>query len=145
MGGMASRSPLAHRRRFGCHISSASDRTCPSCLRALAVVTWNSAVTRVGGPPGRDGPVCTIGMHMKPRSAEDVEGPWTDPQFDSGLIARCRKYWSSPVSEIPNAILATYLRQEIALELMIERARGYPWRGVHEKRGIRLVDTRRSV
>lgn len=84
-------------------------------------------------------------MHMKPRSAEDVEGPWTDPQFDSGLIARCRKYWSSPVSEIPNAILATYLRQEIALELMIERARGYPWRGVHEKRGIRLVDTRRSV
>jgi len=53
----------------------------------------------------------------------DVEGPWVDPDFASGLIARCREYWSVPVSDLPNGILATYLRQRIALSLTIPEAR----------------------
>jgi hypothetical protein len=57
-----------------------------------------------------------------PQSVEDVEGPWTDPNFESGLIQRCRRYWSTPISDLPNEALATYLRQGIALALLIPEA-----------------------
>ncbi len=60
---------------------------------------------------------------MKSKSVADVEGPWVDPDFDSGLIARCKEYWSVPVVELPNEALATYLRQRIALQLIIPEAR----------------------
>ena len=59
---------------------------------------------------------------MNSRCVADIEGPWVDPNFDSGLIARCREYWTVPVSELPNGILATYLRQRIALPLIIPEA-----------------------
>lgn len=52
----------------------------------------------------------------------DVEGPWIDPGFDSGLIDRCKRYWNVPVSELPNGILATYLRQRIALCLIFSES-----------------------
>ncbi len=59
---------------------------------------------------------------MKPKSVADIEGPWCDPNFDSGLILRCKRYWTTPVSELTNEIVATYLRQKIALEIMIPEA-----------------------
>ena len=58
-----------------------------------------------------------------PRTVEDVEGPWVAVDFDSGLIERCRTYWSVPVSEMPNQALATYIRQRIALSLVVPEAR----------------------
>ena len=57
------------------------------------------------------------------RCVADVEGPWVDPNFDSGLIQRCRDYWSVPVAELPNEIVATYLRQRIALQILVPEAR----------------------
>ena len=60
---------------------------------------------------------------MKSLSVADVEGPWVDPDFDSGLIERCKRYWNVPVPELPNEILATYLRQRIALQLVMPEAR----------------------
>jgi len=60
---------------------------------------------------------------MKSLSVADVEGPWVDPDFDSGLIERCRRYWNVPVPELPNEILATYLRQRIAFQLVMPEAR----------------------
>ncbi len=60
---------------------------------------------------------------MKSKSVADAEGPWVDPGFHSGLIERCRRYWSVPVTELPNEMLATYLRQRIALQLIIPEAR----------------------
>ncbi len=60
---------------------------------------------------------------MKSKSVADVEGSWVDPDFDSGLIARCKRDWSIPVTELSNEALATYLRQQIALELVIPEAR----------------------
>jgi hypothetical protein len=59
---------------------------------------------------------------MKPRSVADVAGPWVDPDFHSGLIERCKRYWSVPVTELPNGMLATYLRQRIALQIIIPEA-----------------------
>jgi hypothetical protein len=53
-----------------------------------------------------------------PLSVADVLGPWKECDFDSGLIQRCRRYWSVPVSDLPNEVLATFLRQKIAVELI---------------------------
>jgi hypothetical protein len=52
----------------------------------------------------------------------DVEGPWTDPNFESGLIDRCRRGWNTPVGELTDELLATYLRQRIALALVVPEA-----------------------
>jgi hypothetical protein len=53
----------------------------------------------------------------------DVEGPWVDPQWESGLIGRCKRGWNTPVAELTNDLLATYLRQKIALSLVVPEAR----------------------
>jgi hypothetical protein len=47
-------------------------------------------------------------------SVADLLGPWIDPQFDSGLIHRCKKAWSKPLNKLTNEELATFLRQDIA-------------------------------
>lgn len=59
----------------------------------------------------------------KPATVADVEGPWVDPNFDSGLIERCKRGWNTPVGELTNELLATYLRQKIALSLVVPEAR----------------------
>jgi hypothetical protein len=56
------------------------------------------------------------------RSIADVEGPWVDPEFESGLIARCRQNWTIPVSQLSNQVLATFIRQEIGLPIVIPEA-----------------------
>jgi hypothetical protein len=60
---------------------------------------------------------------MKPKSVADVEGAWVDSDFDSGLTERCKRYWSIPVTELSNEMLATYLRQRIAVHLIMPEAR----------------------
>jgi hypothetical protein len=60
---------------------------------------------------------------MKSLSVSDVLGPWKDPDFNSGLIERCKNNWCVPVSDLTNQVLATYLRQDIAVEIMIPEAR----------------------
>ena len=60
---------------------------------------------------------------MNSPSVADVEGPWLDPDFDSGLILRCKRYWEVPVTELPNEMLATFLRQRIGLQIIIPEAR----------------------
>jgi hypothetical protein len=59
---------------------------------------------------------------MESRSVADVEGPWLDSDFESSLIQNCRRFWATPVPELPNDIVAMFLRQKIALELMIPEA-----------------------
>jgi hypothetical protein len=56
---------------------------------------------------------------MESRSVADIEGPWVEPAFDSSLIQRCRKNWSVPVVELSNYVLSTFLRQKLALEIVI--------------------------
>jgi hypothetical protein len=65
----------------------------------------------------------TPGMDAK--CVADVEGPWRDPDppFESSLIDRCRQYWTTPIAELPDEALATFLGQRIALALMIPEAR----------------------
>ena len=60
---------------------------------------------------------------METRSVADIVGPWVDPEFESGLIERCRRHWTSPIGTLPNGMLATFLRQRIALSAIIPEAR----------------------
>lgn len=60
---------------------------------------------------------------MKPRCVAAVEGPWVEPYFDSSLIERCRVNWPTPVTEVSNHALATFIRQRIALQLVVPEAK----------------------
>lgn len=57
-----------------------------------------------------------------PLTIADIEGPWADPNFESGLIERCRRGWNTPVTQLTNELLATYLRQKIGLPLVVPEA-----------------------
>jgi hypothetical protein len=56
------------------------------------------------------------------KSARDIEGPWKDPDFDTGLIQRCGEAWETPIDQLSDEKLATFLRQEIAFDPVIEEA-----------------------
>jgi hypothetical protein len=58
-----------------------------------------------------------------PNTVADVVGPWVEPDLNSGLIQRCRRGWYTPVAELTNELLATYLRQGIALSLVVPEAK----------------------
>lgn len=60
---------------------------------------------------------------MDKKSARDIEGEWDESAFSSGLIDRCRAAWQTPISELSDRTLATFLRQGIALEAVIPEAR----------------------
>jgi len=47
-------------------------------------------------------------------SAADIVGPWSEPNWESGLVERCRRAWNKPLGELSNEELATFLRQRIA-------------------------------
>jgi hypothetical protein len=56
-------------------------------------------------------------------SIADLIGPWVDPDWDSGLIDRCRKAWSKPLRDLSNEELATFLRQRVAVEHVLPIAK----------------------
>jgi hypothetical protein len=59
---------------------------------------------------------------MNFQSVADIAGPWNDTEWDSGLVERCRKSWNIPINELSNEMLATFLRQQIATDLILEEA-----------------------
>lgn len=59
---------------------------------------------------------------MEMRCVADVAGPWVEPSFESSLIERCRLNWTVPVSRVSNYALATFVRQRIALSLVVPEA-----------------------
>ena len=52
-------------------------------------------------------------------SIADILGPWVDPDFESGVIQRCRMAWCKPLPELTNEELATFLRQDIAVSQVL--------------------------
>ena len=53
------------------------------------------------------------------RSLAEIEGPWKEPNFESGLIERLHAAWSKPVESLTNHELATCLRQRIAVDHLL--------------------------
>jgi hypothetical protein len=56
------------------------------------------------------------------RCVADFEGQWSQPDFESGLIDRCRRYWTTPIKDLPDVMLATYINQKFALVPMQKEA-----------------------
>jgi hypothetical protein len=56
-------------------------------------------------------------------SIADILGPWINPDWDSGLIARLREAWNKPLRDLSNEDLATLLRQRFAVEQILPIAR----------------------
>ena len=62
-----------------------------------------------------------LACHEK-RTVADIVGPWVEPDFNSNLIERCRDNWYVPVGQISNYVLATFIRQQLALNLVLPEA-----------------------
>ena len=62
-------------------------------------------------------------------SIADILGPWVDPDYDSGLIQRCKIAWCKPLTELTNEELATFLRQNIAIRHILPVAEDRVKRG----------------
>lgn len=58
-------------------------------------------------------------MSTDTKSVADFLGPWVEPDWDSGLIARCREAWSKPLRDLSREELATLLRQRFAVEHLL--------------------------
>ena len=56
------------------------------------------------------------------KTARDIVGEWQDSGFDSELIIRCREAWETPINELSDEMLATFLSQKIALQYVITEA-----------------------
>jgi hypothetical protein len=52
-------------------------------------------------------------------SLADIIGPWIQPEWDTGLIERCRNAWNKPLRTLTNEELATLLRQRIAVKHLL--------------------------
>ena len=59
---------------------------------------------------------------MNNKSVADIVGPWVDADWESDLIKRCREVWYIPIGNLSNEMLATFLRQEIATDIVLEEA-----------------------
>jgi len=59
---------------------------------------------------------------MEKRTVAEIVGPWVEPDFKSSLIERMLLNWALPVGEISNYVLATFIRQRVALDLVIPEA-----------------------
>jgi hypothetical protein len=57
------------------------------------------------------------------KSIADLLGPWAEPDWDSGLIDRCRRAWNKPLGDLSREELATLLRQRIAVEHLLPIAK----------------------
>jgi hypothetical protein len=78
----------------------------------------------ITGPLGDD--------RMKSQCVADIEGAWIEQDFKSHLIESCKRYWNIPASELPNEMLAMFLRQRIALQLIIPEAQKWLDAGVDD-------------
>jgi hypothetical protein len=58
-----------------------------------------------------------------------ILGPWQQPDFESGLIARCRNAWDKPLESLSNHELITCLQQDLAIAHILPLAK----KRLHEK------------
>jgi hypothetical protein len=58
-------------------------------------------------------------MKTEEKCVADFEGPWVDPNFESGLIQRVRGAWHKPLAQLTNQELATLLRQRIGVSYLL--------------------------
>jgi hypothetical protein len=55
-------------------------------------------------------------------SIATILGPWVDPNWESGLVHRCKEAWDKSIETLTNGELATLLGQRIAVEHILSVA-----------------------
>jgi hypothetical protein len=65
-------------------------------------------------------------------SLADILGPWVEPEWQSGLIDRCRKAWNKSLRDLTRGELATLLRQRYAVEHLLPVAKTRLEQGVDD-------------
>lgn len=60
---------------------------------------------------------------MNSRSVADIIGPWVDADWPSGLVSRIKNAWNKPIADLSNEMLATFLRQQIATDIILDEAK----------------------
>ncbi len=50
-----------------------------------------------------------------PLTLAKILGPWQQPDYESGLIGRCRNAWEKPLESLSNYELVTCLQQNLAV------------------------------
>ncbi|HTR40822.1 MAG TPA: contact-dependent growth inhibition system immunity protein [Pseudomonadales bacterium] len=63
-------------------------------------------------------------MKAEHNSLSNLLGPWIEPNWESGLITRCRDAWHKPIQNLSREELAVLLRQKIAVEHLLPIAKG---------------------
>src|SRR5437016_1255004 len=89
----------------------------------LERISWSATAETTALPARRVRLLIGLMPRVQHVTVAGVEGPWVDSNFESGLIERCRRGWNTPVGKLTNELLATYLRQRIALKLVVPEAR----------------------
>ena len=56
------------------------------------------------------------------QSLEQIEGPWDEPEFKSGLVLRCHAARKKPIDQLSDLELATLLNQDIGVQHIISEA-----------------------
>jgi hypothetical protein len=58
---------------------------------------------------------------MKPKSVAEIDGEWAG-DIISGLAQRCHDAWKTPLPQLSDLMVATFLSQDIARDAMIIEA-----------------------
>ena len=58
---------------------------------------------------------------IKDLSVKDIEGS-SKGSAETGLLQRCKESWETPLSQLSDLMVTTYLNQKIALAHMIQEA-----------------------
>jgi hypothetical protein len=56
------------------------------------------------------------------QSLEQIEGPWPEADFDSGLVLRCHAARKKPIDQLSDLELATLLNQNIGVAHILPEA-----------------------
>ena len=78
-------------------------------------------------------------------SIADILGQWVEPDWNSGLIERCRNAWNKPLRELTNEELATLLRQRFAVEQLLPIASKRLLDGYHDDTEIDDGELERAI
>jgi hypothetical protein len=67
-------------------------------------------------PAGRVAELGSLAAESMSLTLAKILGPWQQPAFESGLIARCRDAWDKPLESLSRLELVTFLKQDFAAD-----------------------------
>lgn len=60
-------------------------------------------------------------MSNRESTVAEIVGPWTGGSSTS-LLERCKDHWTTPIPQLPDLVIATFLDQGIAVDAVLAEA-----------------------